>query len=177
MFNAQLLFFLIWLIVQPAPPAQTPALELPAAARNLMNIKFPDWRYAECSDEVRQFLKRDFPTARPDLISGDFDGDGRTDFAALIIHGVTRVEKSEVVGPDPAIVVFLSKDYGFDLSVIDNPGGEYLMLNVKGAQAFDFERQQEITFTHDVIDAVILEKGATSYVYEQGHFRAIITGD
>jgi hypothetical protein len=176
MLSAQLLLFLSWMIFPP-PPVQTPAIELPAEARNTLNVKFPDWKYAVCSAEVRDFLKQEHPNANPNLISGDFDGNGRADYAAMINHGVTRVEDDRLAGPDPAIVVFLAQEHGFEFAVIEDPGGEYLMLIRKGDKAFDFERQQEFTFERDAIDAIIFEKGATSYVYEQGHFRAIITGD
>lgn len=175
--STQLLFFLLWLTIQTPMRAQTATLELPSEARNLLNVKFSDWKYAECDDEVRQFLKQEYPAVRPDLISGDFDGNGRSDYAAMIVHGVTRVEDGQVVGPDAAIVVFLAQEHGFQMSVIDDPAGDYLMLIGKGEKAYDFEQQKEFTFEHDAIDAVIFEKAATSYVYEQGHFRAIITGD
>jgi hypothetical protein len=171
----QVLLLVFTLSIQTPP--QTPALELPSEARDMLYVKFPDWKYAEVSDEARQFLKQEYPSARPDLISGDFDGDGRPDYAAMIVHGVTRVEGDQVIGPDPAIVVFLAQEHGFQLHLIDEPGGEYLTLIHKGDKAFDHELQKEFTFEHDAIDAIILEKGATSYVYEQGHFRAIITGD
>src|SRR5436190_17476679 len=177
MLSAQLLLFLWWLIVPPSSPVQTPALELPAAARNVLDVKFPGWKYADCSDEVRQFLKQEQGNAPPILISGDFDGNGRADYAALIVHGVTRVEDGQLAGPDAAIVVFLAQEHGFEFARIDDPDGEYLMLIRKGDKGFDYERQQEFTFEHDAIDAAIFEKGATSYVYEQAHFRAIITGD
>ena len=84
-----------------SPVMQQPSkLELPPQARDALYLKFPDWRYADISDEVRQLFKEDAAAnTRPDLITGDFDGDGRADFAALILHGTTRVEQNEVVGP------------------------------------------------------------------------------
>jgi hypothetical protein len=166
------------LLLSSSVHMQMPSLDLPSEARDMLNVKFPDWKYADVSEEVSQCLKKDAgPNARPDLISGDFDGDGRADFAAMIVHGVRRVEDGCVVGPDPAIVVFLAEEHGFRLNVIDDPGGEYLMLIRKGEKRYDYELQKEFTFEHDAIDAIIFEKGATSYVYEQGRFRAIITGD
>jgi len=175
-----LLLLLPCLSVLPVFPAtQEPSkLELPPQARDALYLKFPDWRYADISDEVRQALKQDgAANTRPDLISGDFDGDGRADYAALIFHGTTRVEQDQVVGPNFSLVIFMARDQTYELHIIEDPGGEYLELIHKGDGSYDYEAQKEFTFEHDAIDAIIFEKGATSYVYENGGFRAIITGD
>jgi len=175
-----LLLLLPCLSVLPVFPAtqQPSKLALPPQARDALYLKFPDWRYADISDEVRQLFKEDAAAnTRPDLITGDFDGDGRADFAALILHGTTRVEQNEVVGPDFSLVIFMARDQSYQLHVIEDPGGGYLELIHKGDGSYDYEAQKEFTFEHDAIDAIIFEKGATSYVYENGCFRAIITGD
>ena len=175
-----LLLLLPCLSVLPVFPAtqQPSKLELPPQARDALYLKFPDWRYADISDEVRQLFKEDAAAnTRPDLITGDFDGDGRADFAALILHGTTRVEQNEVVGPDFSLVIFMARDQSYQLHVIEDPGGGYLELIHKGDGSYDYEAQKEFTFEHDAIDAIIFEKGATSDVYENGCFRAIITGD
>jgi hypothetical protein len=162
-----------------SPVMQQPSdLELPPQARDALYLKFPDWRYADISDEVRQALKQDgAANTRPDLISGDFDGDGRADYAALIFHGTTRVDQDQVVGPDFCLVIFMAQDQGYQLHVIEDPGGEYLDLAHRGDRRYNYETQKEFTLEHDAIDAIIFEKGATSYVYANGGFRAIITGD
>jgi len=162
-----------------SPVMQQPSkLELPPQARDALYLKFPDWRYGDISDEVRQALKQDgAANIRPDLISGDFDGDGRADYAALIFHGTTRVEQNEVVGPDFSLVIFMAQDQGYRLHVIEDPGGEHIELIHKGDNRYDYETQKTFILEHDAIDAIIFEKGATSYVYENGGFRAIITGD
>jgi hypothetical protein len=178
MFTKLLLLLLPCLSVLPIfPTMQQPSkLELPPQARDALYLRFPDWRYADICDEVRQEFKQD-ANIRPDLISGDFDGDGRADYAALIFHGTTRVEQNEVVGPDFKLVIFLARDQTYQLQVIEDPGGEYIELIHKGDRLYDYEAQKEFTLEHDAIDAIIFEKGATSYVYENGCFRAIITGD
>ena len=180
MLTKLLLFLLPCLIVLPVfPTTQQPLkLELPPQARDVLYLKFPDWRYADISDEVREALRQDgAANMRPDLISGDFDGDGRADYAALIFHGTTRVEQNQVVGPDFSLVIFVAREQGYQLRVIEDPGGEYIQLIHKGDGGYDYETQKEFTYQHDAIDAIIFEKAATSYIYENGGFRAIITGD
>ncbi len=171
--------FLIALLLAAYPiPAQPSLLELPAEARSMLYLKFPDWRFAYIPDDEREALKQYSPAIlQPDLISGDFDGDGHQDYAALIVHGVTRVEHDEIISPDFALVIFMAHRSGYQLYTIEDPGGEYIALIHKGDRGYNYELQAEFTFENDAIDAVIFEKAATSYVYEQGNFRAIITGD
>lgn len=158
--------------------SQSPLWELPVEAREMLNARFPGWQYAEISDEVRD-EERQFgnANARLDLISGDFNGDDCADYAALINYGTARLEHDEVVGPDFALVIFVAKREGYRIHTIKDPGGEFIALIHKGDKGYDFDLQKEFVFEHDAIDAIISGKGATSYVYEHGHFRAIITGD
>src|SRR5260370_24226944 len=146
-----LLLLLACLGVLPVfPVTQQPSkLELPPQARDALYLKFPDWRYADISDEVRQALKQDgAANIRPDLISGDFDGDGRADYAALIFHGTTRVDQNDVLGPDFTLVIFMARDQGYQLRVIEDPGGGYLELIHKGDGSYDYEAQKEFTFNN-----------------------------
>lgn len=180
MLTRLLLLLLPCLSVLPISPAtqQPSKLELPPQARDALYLKFPDWRYADVPDEIREVLKRDYgPNSRPDLISGDFDGNGQADYAALVSHGTVRVEKGELVYPQDCLAVFLAQDHGYQLHLIKDVNGDYIQLIRKRDGGYDYETEKEFTYLHDAIDAVIFEKAATSYVYENGGFRAIITGD
>src|SRR5260370_41198003 len=88
-----------------------------------------------------------------------------------------ELSKTRSLAPDFSLVIFMARDQSYQLHVIEDPGGGYLELIHKGDGSYDYEAQKEFTFEHDAIDAIIFEKGATSYVYENGCFRAIITGD
>lgn len=173
-----ILLIMLCLCVDPSVGQQTETLELPPQAQVTLYARFPRWRYAEVEDEVRQALKKDDgPNSRPDLISGDFDGDGQADYAALIEQDTTNSKAGESVGSQLYLVVFLQRQRGFKLHVIEDPGGGYLQLVRKGDGSYDYEAQKEFTYEHDAIFAGIFEKGGTSYVYEHGKFRAIITSD
>jgi hypothetical protein len=177
MLTRTVLLLLLCLSIVPAAQQLAP-LELPPQAQAALYLKFPDWRYADVSDDVRQALKKDFgPNSRPDLVRGDFDGDGQADYAALIYHGTIRVEKGELIYPQRYLFVFMAQEHGYQLHVIEDPGGEYIQLIRKGDGGYDYETQKEFIYQHDAIDAIIFEKAATSYIYENGRFRAIITGD
>ena len=59
---------------------------LPGAISSALDKRLPGWRFSQVSADVRQFLAERLAGASPHLIRGDFDGDGRTDYAALIEH-------------------------------------------------------------------------------------------
>jgi|GEM_PF-2718306 len=51
-----------------------------------------------------------------------------------------------------------------------------LQLMRKGDGDYDYEAQREFTYPHDTLMSG-LGMGGTSYLYENGKFRAIITSD
>jgi hypothetical protein len=151
---------------------------LPSAIRLKLGKKFPGWRFARISDEVRQALKEEVsPDSQPDLVKGDFDGDGQLDYALLIEHGDIVNGARVVIGRNNHIVAFLKRGDDYKSYLVGSNTGEYLCLRRKGDGGYNYETQKEFTFANDAIEAEIFEKAATAYVYENGKFRAIITGD
>jgi len=168
------LLLLLWLGGISIVVGQQPAtLALPPQAQAMLYAKLSDWRYVSVPEQVQQALRREHGAGvSPALISGDFDGDGRADYAAFIEHGTQSSG-----GAPSCLAIFLQQQDSFKLYVIDGVNADYIQLIHKGDGSYDFETQKQFVYQHDAIDAVIFEKAATSYVYEQGRFRAIITGD
>ncbi|HKO95437.1 MAG TPA: hypothetical protein VJU86_00490 [Pyrinomonadaceae bacterium] len=157
--------------------AQTQVDKLPASASLTLNRRFPGWKFAEVSQEVRQFFESEMKGRLPYLVSGDFDGNGQTDHAALIRHGEVRNTEGPGRWPRFFLVVFLRKGKGHRMHVIKNPDGEYLSLAKKGTQDFNYDEQKEITYANDAIITGIFEKAGSSYVYENGRFRSFLSSD
>ena len=149
--------------------------KLPASARLTLNRRFPGWKFAEVSQEVRQFFETEMRGKSPSLINGDFDGNGKLDHATLIWHGQLR--NGKVTWPRSFLVVFLRKGSGYKMHVINEPNGEYLSLAQKGMKDFNYDEQKDITYAHDAILTGIFEKAGSSYVYEKGRFRSFISSD
>jgi hypothetical protein len=160
---------------QSALCAQHHVDELPASARLTLNRRFPGWKFAEVSQEVRQFFATEMTGKSPYLINGDFDGNGKLDYATLIWHG--QVRNGKVTWPRAFLVVFLRKGSGYRIYVIKEPDGEYLCLAQKGTKDFNYDEQKEITYANDAILTGILEKGGSSYVFEKGRFRSFVSSD
>jgi hypothetical protein len=165
------------LCCKPASWAQNYAGRLPSPARLMLNGRFPGWKFAEVSPEVRQFFEQEMKGASPSVINGDFDGNGRLDYAALIQHGKILNERGKAIGSRYYLVAFLRRGAGYRMYVIKDPGGEYLCLAKKGTRDYNYEEQKEITYANDAIMTGIFEKGGSSYVYKNGKFFSFISSD
>ena len=150
---------------------------LPARIKSILDGRFPGWTYLPVDDEIRKFLKEYVSEyARPDLINGDFDGNGRTDYAVLIEENARSPKRADREMRKDRLVVFLTKVAGFEIKVLD-PEGAYLAVMKQGDWDYSYETNQYFTYQNDAIFAGIFEKGGTTYVYEKGRFRSIITSD
>lgn len=156
---------------------QDALVTLPASMKAILDKRFPGWRYLPVDNEIRTFLKGYVSeNARPDLINGDFDGNGQTDFAILIEENTRSPKAASTKMRKARLVVFLNNAAGLQIKVLD-PEGAYLVLMKRGDWDYSYETDQYFTYQHDAIFTGIFEKGGTSYVYRKGRFRSIITSD
>ena len=152
--------------------------ELPHSIKVLLDKQFPGWQFPDVSDDDCQSVKSwSGKDAYPQLIKGDFDGDGWDDYAVLIKNDWQPDDKGRMLTPgDVLIVAFLNQNGGFTTQVVTHKGGGCLELMRKGDRDYDYEVQREFTYQYDTIMSGE-GMGGTSYVYENGKFRAIITSD
>ena len=96
------------LIFGPAEPAdsiseppsrceRTP--EAPRPIKVLLNRQFPGWSFPEVTDEDGEAIAQCGPEIYPQLIKGDFDDDGRLDYALRIQQSAEANDKGVVVKP------------------------------------------------------------------------------
>jgi hypothetical protein len=161
----------------PASWAQSDGQKLPTAVILTLNRRFPGWKFADVSPEVRKFVKEELKAASPVLISGDFDGDRRLDYAALIRRGYVFNSQGQAIEPRHYLVIFLRRNTRYKMYVIKDPGGEYLILAKKGTSDYNYNEQKEITYANDAILTGIFEKGGMSYVYKKGKFISFVSSD
>jgi len=156
---------------------QTARISLPSSMKSSLDKNFPGWSYLPVEEEVRTFLNEYVSEyARPDIIKGDFDGNGLVDYAVLIEEQTTLPKKAKAEMRMAHLVVFLTKAAGFQMKVLD-PEGAYLVLLGRGDWDYSYETSEYFTYQNDSIFTGIFEKGGTSYLYEKGSFRSIITSD
>ena len=156
---------------------QSDSYRLPASARVLLNRRFPGWRFSDVSPQVQQYVKEYLDGASPVVVRGDFDGDGRRDYAALIRRGRVVNADERAFGAGNLLVIFLKRTKGYRMHVVKEPGGEYIMLATKGTGGYNYHTDKRIKYANDAIVAIIFEKGGQSYVYWKGRFVSFVSID
>ena len=151
--------------------------ELPRPIKVLLDRNFPGWEFPTVSDDDCQSVKEwGGKDAFAQLIQGDFDGDGRLDYAVLIDEESTTDDEGRRTSPDIYIVAFLARSNGYRMRIVTHEGGGCLELMKKSDRDYDYKAQREFTYSKDTIFSG-WGMGGSSYLYENGKFRAIITSD
>jgi len=132
----------------------------------MLDRRFKGWKFSDVSSEVKQFFTEGMKGASPVLISGDFDGNRRLDYAALVQRGSRYY-----------LVIFLRRSGGYRMYIVRNPNGEYLCLARKGTQDYNYDEQRDVIYANDAILTGIFEKGGSSYVFKNGRFRSFVSSD
>src|SRR5437868_11985534 len=90
---------------------------LPFSIKVLLDKNFPGWQFPEVSDDDCQSVKTwGGKDAYPQVIQGDFDGDGQSDYAVLIdVNSGTDEQGRLAYRPDVYIVAFLARSDGYQI--------------------------------------------------------------
>ena len=152
--------------------ARGPAL--PAGLRAQLNRLAPGWRLSLPDADVVSFSQREWGLGAEALavLRGDFDGDGRRDYAVHIVCGPGGAERR--------LVAFVRSGRGYRAHTLDTgepTGQRYLRLARRGTTWVDYGTDRRITFRHDTIQLNVFEKSGASYVYDGGRFRRVTTAD
>ena len=111
---------------------------------DVLDQRYPGWRVADIGLDGRTTVKPRLGP-EPNVISGDFDGNGWPDDALLIEHRNT--DPREFIQYFNEVVAFINHEYRFppdqlrDRQPGPNPG-LYLTLQKKGAEGLDFEARR-----------------------------------
>ena len=86
---------------------------LPPSIRTILDQRYPGWRVADISLDVRTTMKQRLGP-EPNVISGDFDGNGWPDHALLIEYRNTDARESSTYFNE--VVAFLNDEGRFRLT-------------------------------------------------------------
>lgn len=151
--------------------------ELPRPIKVLLDRKFPGWQFPVVSDEDCQAVKSwGGKDALPQLIQGDFDGDGRLDYAVLIEEESGTDDRGVVSRPAVYIVAFFASRNDYRMRIVTHEGGGCLQLMRKGDSDYDYGSRRKFTYSNDTIFSGV-GMGGSSYLFENGRFRAIVSSD
>jgi len=165
-------------LMAAAPARSSSAPELPAAVRAQLTATYPGWRFARLDPRVQPELVAEPGRRRsPEWVSGDFDGDGRTDYAVQIVR------------PGPAdsaqvVLAFLARRGGYQRSVLTTFGehlGFYLRTSRRGERVLDLDKDpmgdSSIVLRHDAVDIPSTEGTGMTCLYEHARWRCVTSGD
>lgn len=152
---------------------------IPKEVRRVLEQNYVDWKIAEVSDAVAEFYRRQSKPLPPQIFSGDFNGDGKTDYAVNLIRLKSGARTQIVllllnVQDDNPEKTILEE---FPFSGDNSKTGVFINLRKQGDTAFDYDRNKKFTFMLDAVEIVYFEKSSVAYIFERGRFREIITSD
>lgn len=156
---------------------QAQTLELPDECKEILDKNYQGWKFAKVRDDIIDYFRRENLPYQLNLIKGDWNGDGKTDFAALVEHGKLKNYQGDITGNERFTIAFVRVRDGYRHFVLDNGGGDYITLMKKGAKDYNYETDKNFQYKTDAIFDGYFEKGGVSYVWKNKKFRMIATSD
>ncbi|MFI5378676.1 MAG: hypothetical protein ACHRHE_05225 [Tepidisphaerales bacterium] len=139
-------------------------LGLPPAVLSLLNHDHAGWEFARVPRDTARFFAKTYPGRSPVVIRGDFDGNGRLDYAALVtVAGQSRV------------LVFLRQPGGGWKQTSLEGGWDYLLARPRGATVGVHE--PGVTLKTDAIEGNLFEKSAWTFHLEKDVWQKVCTSD
>lgn len=149
--------------------------KLPNDCRKILDKNFRGWKFAEIRNDIVKYFKKIHSNDKQNVLSGDWNGDGKTDYAALIEFGKLRNSMGKVIENRRLLIPFIRTSKGFRHFVFD--GSEYIAVDKKGSKGYSYEARKSFRFKADAIFDGFFEKGGVSYIWDKGKFRSVITSD
>ena len=150
------------------------ASELPPLCKTILDTKFSGWKMHEPLEGVKKYFKTEKITNAPNLTTGDWNGDGMQDVAALIEYGTWMTDEKEE-HPSFWIIAFIKSPKGYSHFKLE--GGDYLQTVKKGKKDFNAETNKNFVHKTDAIFSGIWEKSGTVYIWDKTKFKSVITSD
>jgi hypothetical protein len=145
--------------------------ELPTAIRHILATQHPGWTFAQLDSFNTAGLH---PGDRADWVSGDFDADGRLDYAVQVVDTRLQVDSQQVV------IGFLARAGSFEPYPIQSgyrTNQDYLRVNATGANGFDIESRSAFRYDRDTLSILLDQTAAFDCPFINGRFRCRVSGD
>jgi hypothetical protein len=168
------------LLLWPCPAATQGADALPPAIQRALDSSHPGWRIAPMTDKMAATWRESFAGAAANVLQGDYDGNGETDYAVFIHHsGRSEDGRPMVAG---TALAFLRRGGQYQPMTVTGPfeivvnEGAHLWPISKGAEGWDYEESRAFVFERDAI-AMQLAGRSFDFVYRRGAFVGIWASD
>lgn len=122
---------------------------------------------AQIQPEITEYFRRERPYEQPNFIKGDWNGDGRTDYAAMLQLKSNQQKR--------ITVVLMRSGKNYETYLLEASDG--LMSIRRGEKGHNYDVGKNFRYKNDAILDFIWEKAGTSYIWARGRFRGILTSD
>lgn len=169
------LTFLLLLLCIGSAPLQAQSIQLPNDCKKILDKNFRGWKRAKVPKEVSEYHQaRKFPF-EPNLIKGDWNGDGKTDYAVLIEQGNLKNSQGGVIGNRSFTIAFMRTQKGFKHFTIE--GGDYIQIFKKGEKDYNYDSGKDFIYKNDAIFVGVGDCCGNSYIWKKGKFIGFVTSD
>lgn len=146
--------------------ASAKELRLPDAVRADLNRQAGNWRLVA--------VRASGVGKCASVVTGDFDGNGQTDYAVYIVAGKGPVEKRQ------RLILYLKSGEQYSRRMLSqkHPNDDYVYLCLfrKGTEDYRYDTGKHFRYTYDTV-GLFSEKAGESYLYRKGRFYPVITSD
>jgi hypothetical protein len=155
-----------FLVVAPLDPT------LPTRVRAALDAGYPGWRFATVLPALRRGLSHG---KRPEWVTGDFDGDGRRDYAVQLVRARARPDSVQL------IIALLARDgASYERHVVMAGGihhGIWLARGTRGTRNRDLDADTVLVYRTDAIEIGYGEEAGESCLYLRKRFHCFVTSD
>ncbi len=155
---ALMFLLLFWAYSRPAcsavaAVAPSAAPVLPDVVRASLDQEYPGWKFAAVTTQIQQEFKKHKSNRSPCVAAGDFDHDGKRDYAVQI--ALTAPGQEEQI-----VIIFLARDNAYEETVVQSMG-------------LDPTVYLWVPSNKDVLMVLGGPIGDTTYAYQDGKFQEI----
>ncbi len=154
---------------------QAQSIRLPNECKKNLNKNFKGWKLSQVPKDVSKYHKEKKFPFEPNLIKGDWNGDGRIDYAVLIEQSKLKNSLGEIIGERIFTVAFVRTQNGFKNFTLE--GGDYIQVFKKGEKDYNYESGKDFIYKNDSIFVGAGECCGSSYVWKKNRFVGIVTSD
>jgi hypothetical protein len=158
------LLFLLFFVCAGFTFIEAKPIRLPNECKKILDKNFRGWKFGKIPKEVTDYHKKEKHPFEPYLIKGDWNGDGKIDYAVLI--------ESQKKNKTIAFIRLRTKYKHYNLE-----GGDYIQVFKKGEKDYSYDSDKNFIYKNDSIFVGIGECCGSSYIWRKGKFFGIVTSD
>lgn len=168
--GVRLTALLLTLLTTASWAGAAPVERMPRPVKAKLDAAFPGWRMAPLSSKAARSFRSKHPSWPSNVLTGDFDGNKRTDYAALLEH------KGQMV-----VAALLDSGKALTVHTVMPPEQPdprlWLWLVNAGATRTDLDTKKPVTFRQTSIGLNDGGSISRTFIFERGKFREIRTSD